>query len=145
MSSPRAGNRSSSQLTFHLRAKSYSSPLPHASTSTTKRSNLQAHVASNTVNSSPLKMVTTTTTSHHSHQDASAYYMAIDTGSQSHGWMESISIEDDDLMFGGKSLSAWHEEGRQKVSFPEEERRGRQRVSPVAAFACALTFAKLTR
>ncbi|KAF7518908.1 hypothetical protein G7054_g13286 [Neopestalotiopsis clavispora] len=73
-------------------------------------------------------MVTTSTNPHYSQQGASSHYMATEGGSQAYGWVESISIEDDDLMFGGKSLSAWHEEGRQKVSYPEEERRGRQRV-----------------
>lgn len=44
--------------------------------------------------------------------------------------MEPIIIDDDDLMFGGKSLSAWYEEERKSLSTPaEEERRGRQRVS----------------
>lgn len=74
-------------------------------------------------------MVTTSTNPHYAQQDASAPYMVAEGGSQAYGWVESISIEDEDLMFGGKSLSAWHEEDRQKVSFPEEEKRGRQRVS----------------
>ncbi|KAK6202072.1 hypothetical protein LQW54_009030 [Pestalotiopsis sp. IQ-011] len=72
-------------------------------------------------------MVTTSTNTHYAQQDASSHYMVAEGGSQTYGWVESISIEDEDLMFGGKSLSAWHEEDRQKVSFPEEERRGRQR------------------
>ncbi|KAI4599080.1 hypothetical protein KJ359_002497 [Pestalotiopsis sp. 9143b] len=75
-------------------------------------------------------MVTTSTNPHYAQQDASSHYMVAEGGSQTYGWVESISIEDEDLMFGGKSLSAWHEEDRQKVSFPEEERRGRQRVRP---------------
>ncbi|ETS80936.1 hypothetical protein PFICI_08465 [Pestalotiopsis fici W106-1] len=129
MSSPRSANRTSSQFTYHLRRKSYSSPLPHTgSSNTTKRTTLQPHSNSTTINPSPLKMVTTSTNPHYSQQDASSHYMVAEGGSQACGWMESISIEDDDLMFGGKSLSAWHEEGRQKVSYPEEERRGRQRV-----------------
>ncbi|KAK9778257.1 hypothetical protein SCAR479_05227 [Seiridium cardinale] len=74
-------------------------------------------------------MTTTSTTPHHPHQDASSCYFAAEVHSQGYGWMEPTVIDDDDLMFGGKSLSAWHEEDRQKVSVPEEERRGRQRVS----------------
>ncbi|KAK9423416.1 hypothetical protein SUNI508_04310 [Seiridium unicorne] len=73
-------------------------------------------------------MTTTSTTPHHPHQDASSCYFAAEVHSQGYGWMEPTVIDDDDLMFGGKSLSAWHEEDRQKVSVPEEERRGRQRV-----------------
>ncbi|XDG02737.1 hypothetical protein ABKA04_002352 [Annulohypoxylon sp. FPYF3050] len=79
-------------------------------------------------------MVTTTTTaSHTSAGDALQYYLP-DTNAQGiefqkQGWLEPIVIDDDDLMFGGKSLSAWYEEGRKSVSFPaaEEEQRGRQR------------------
>jgi hypothetical protein len=39
-------------------------------------------------------------------------------------------IEDEDLTFGGKSLSAWYEEDRRRFSHSdeEEERRGRERV-----------------
>jgi hypothetical protein len=130
MSSPRSANRTSPQFTYHLRRKSYSSPLPQTGSSTSsKRSTLQPHSNSSTINPSPLKMVTTSTNPHYSQQGASSHYMVTEGGSQAYGWVESISIEDDDLMFGGKSLSAWHEEGRQKVSYPEEERRGRQRVS----------------
>ena len=44
-------------------------------------------------------------------------------------WMATTVIEDDDLMFGGKPLSAWYEEDQQLLSTVEieEERRGRQR------------------
>ncbi|KAK3313032.1 hypothetical protein B0H66DRAFT_384251 [Apodospora peruviana] len=44
-------------------------------------------------------------------------------------WMVATVIEDDDLMFGGKPLSAWYEEDRRRLSTgdEEEERRGRQR------------------
>lgn len=46
-------------------------------------------------------------------------------------WIEPISIDDDDLTFGGKPLSTWYEEERQRLSSgsgsDEEERRGRQR------------------
>ncbi|KAL1835094.1 hypothetical protein VTK73DRAFT_6286 [Phialemonium thermophilum] len=55
----------------------------------------------------------------------------VDLGS--HPWMVATVIEDDDLMFGGKPLSAWYEEERTRQSLgssgsrDEEERRGRQR------------------
>ncbi|KAI0834007.1 hypothetical protein F5Y06DRAFT_179707 [Hypoxylon sp. FL0890] len=85
---------------------------------------------------SPLKMVTTTTSStasHHASEGTLHYYLpdtnAREAELQKQGWMEPIVIDDEDLMFGGKSLSAWYEEERKPVSFPaEEERRGRQRV-----------------
>lgn len=44
--------------------------------------------------------------------------------------MIATVIEDDDLTFGGKPLSAWYEEDRRRLSNSgkdEEERRGRQR------------------
>ncbi|KAK1753210.1 hypothetical protein QBC47DRAFT_404569 [Echria macrotheca] len=47
-----------------------------------------------------------------------------------HPWMAATVIEDDDLTFGGKPLSAWYEEDRRRLSNSnkdEEERRGRQR------------------
>ncbi|CAH0048459.1 unnamed protein product [Clonostachys solani] len=45
-------------------------------------------------------------------------------------WVQPTIIEDDDLTFGGKSLSAWYEEDRRRFSHSdeEEERRGRERV-----------------
>lgn len=47
-----------------------------------------------------------------------------------HAWVQPTVIEDDDLTFGGKSLSAWYEEDRRRFSHSdgEEERRGRERV-----------------
>jgi len=52
----------------------------------------------------------------------------------SHPWMVATAIEDDDLTFGGKPLSAWYEEDRRRLSTTdestgdeEEETRGRQR------------------
>jgi len=45
-------------------------------------------------------------------------------------WMAATVIEDDDLMFGGKSLSTWYEEERRRQSLGSDaapERRGRQR------------------
>jgi hypothetical protein len=57
-------------------------------------------------------------------------------------WIQPIIIEDEDLMFGGKPLSAWYEEDRSRLSSTssnssddgnqspeeEEERRGRERT-----------------
>lgn len=71
---------------------------------------------------------------------------AVDSGARevdldAHSWVRPIVIEDEDLMFGGKSLSAWYEEERQRQSSggsvaggnssdeeQHEERRGRERV-----------------
>ncbi|PKS13109.1 hypothetical protein jhhlp_000451 [Lomentospora prolificans] len=60
------------------------------------------------------------------------YYLSSDKemNPESYQWIEPISIDDDDLMFGGKSLSTWYEEDRSRLSgvySDEEERRGRQR------------------
>ncbi|KAI0596934.1 hypothetical protein F4775DRAFT_276947 [Biscogniauxia sp. FL1348] len=80
-------------------------------------------------------MVTTTTTSHIATDESQYYYLpnadSQEVDLQGYGWMEPIVIDDEDLMFGGKSLSAWYEEERQTYSCnaaEEEERRGRQRV-----------------
>ncbi|KAL7954123.1 hypothetical protein V8C34DRAFT_308606 [Trichoderma compactum] len=56
-------------------------------------------------------------------------------------WIQPIIIiEDEDLMFGGKPLSAWYEEDRSRITssnssddgnqspYEEEERRGRERT-----------------
>lgn len=53
------------------------------------------------------------------------------TASSQH-WMYATIIEDGDLMYGGKPLSAWYEEERrrQRVSLAdslEQDRRGRSR------------------
>ncbi|CEF75917.1 unnamed protein product [Fusarium graminearum] len=50
-----------------------------------------------------------------------------------YAWVQPTIIEDEDLTFGGKSLSAWYEEDRRRHSSgsnssDEEERRGRERV-----------------
>jgi hypothetical protein len=52
-----------------------------------------------------------------------------------YAWVQPTIIEDEDLTFGGKSLSAWYEEDRRRhssgsssSSSDEEERRGRERV-----------------
>jgi hypothetical protein len=60
------------------------------------------------------------------------YYLEGATQAPSPGnyqWIEPISIDDDDLTFGGKPLCTWYEEERQRLSSAsdEEERRGRQR------------------
>jgi len=76
-------------------------------------------------------MVTTSTQTHRADDDAYSYFSLDENAqlSQSYGWMQPIEIDDEDLMFGGKSLSAWYEEERQTPAVPvEEERRGRQRV-----------------
>lgn len=83
---------------------------------------------------------------------ATTYYLvpnlrAIDSGARevdlsAQSWVRPIIIEDDDLTFGGKSLSALYEEERRRQSTGggsiagnssdeephEEERRGRERV-----------------
>ncbi|PHH60711.1 hypothetical protein CDD81_1329 [Ophiocordyceps australis] len=46
---------------------------------------------------------------------------ALDTSAReldlaSHSWVQPIVIDDDDLMFGGKPLSAWYEEDRRRLS-----------------------------
>ncbi len=48
--------------------------------------------------------------------------------------IQVTEIDDEDLQFGGKSLSEWYEEERRRLSHgssssDEESRRGRQRVS----------------
>ncbi|KAF5133944.1 hypothetical protein E5D57_004572 [Metarhizium anisopliae] len=68
---------------------------------------------------------------------------ALDTSARevdldSYAWIQPIVIDDEDLMFGGKSLSAWYEEDRRRLSSgsddgraehsQDEERRGRERV-----------------
>ncbi|KAF4508113.1 hypothetical protein G6O67_004535 [Ophiocordyceps sinensis] len=56
-----------------------------------------------------------------------------------HAWVQPTVIEDEDLTFGGKSLSAWYEEERRRLSSggsddgqsqssQDEERRGRERT-----------------
>lgn len=55
--------------------------------------------------------------------------------------IEPIAIDDDDLMFGGKSLSAWYEEERRRARrHSEEERRGRQRVSKIPTHSFSPPF-----
>ncbi|KAI1087906.1 hypothetical protein F5B19DRAFT_473691 [Rostrohypoxylon terebratum] len=121
----------------HSRRSPHSQPRsPHPSPYTPYNKSSDKLAASQAHRPSPLKMVTTTTTATHTSAGDTLQYYLPDTNAQEiefqkQGWLEPIVIDDDDLMFGGKSLSAWYEEGRQSVSFPaaEEEQRGRQRVS----------------
>lgn len=55
---------------------------------------------------------------------------ACEMDANTHAWVQPTVIEDDDLTFGGKSLSAWYEEDRRRLSHSdgEESRRGRERV-----------------
>lgn len=44
-------------------------------------------------------------------------------------WVQPTAIDDDDLTFGGKSLSTWYEEDRRRLSTGDaDEPRGRERV-----------------
>lgn len=98
--------------------------------------------------SSPPKTQSYTTSSRMTPKQESTYYLvpnhlgldpsAREADFNSHSWVQPIVIEDEDLMFGGKSLSAWYEEDRRRLSSgsddgrtehsQEEERRGRERV-----------------
>lgn len=124
-------SRPGSQHGCHVHTTHSQPRSPHATPH--KTAHKSAH-HSHTRNPSPLIMVTTSAQTQHSGNDTS-YYFVPDTNTQGaqvqgYRWMEPIIIDDDDLMFGGKSLSAWYEEERKSLSMPaEEERRGRQRVS----------------
>lgn len=53
------------------------------------------------------------------------------TTTVSYRYMTVIPIEDDDLTFGGKPLSDWHEEDRYRYSSESaDEMRGRTRQRP---------------
>ncbi|KAI0466101.1 hypothetical protein F4859DRAFT_337809 [Xylaria cf. heliscus] len=146
-------SRPSSQHSHHLHSPHTHSPsqyLAHSGTHsphppTTRHSQRTSHKSSksslssqNPLGSSPLKMVTSTASSRPPSEDAQYYYLPdvdVDLSDGQRGglaWMEPIVIDDEDLMFGGKSLSAWYEEERQSVNYPieeeQEERRGRQRI-----------------
>lgn len=65
------------------------------------------------------------------HSDTTSTIRQIELDSDT--WIEATEIDDDDLQFGGKSLSEWYEEERRRLrngssSSDEEERRGRPRV-----------------
>ncbi|KAM4066325.1 hypothetical protein HRG_000439 [Hirsutella rhossiliensis] len=81
--------------------------------------------------------------------DATYYYFvpdlrALDPAARevdldAHVWVQPTVIDDDDLTFGGKSLSTWYEEERRRLSSGgsddghsqsshNEERRGRERT-----------------
>lgn len=71
------------------------------------------------------------------------YYTDRDVGYSNQSWQMPTIIEDVDITFDGKPLSALYEEDRRRLSAAssssdEEEERGRQRVSPRKA-ACSLT------
>ncbi|KAI1497894.1 hypothetical protein F5X99DRAFT_345390 [Biscogniauxia marginata] len=129
-------SRTTSQHSHHTH-----SPRSHSSHSKTRSPNRPSShknshksiSSSQTHNPSPLKMVTTTTASHHTADELQYYYLpnmgSPEADLQGYGWMEPTVIDDEDLTFGGKSLSAWYEEERQTYDLPaEEEQRGRQRV-----------------
>lgn len=63
-------------------------------------------------------------------------------------WMKVIPIEDDELTFGGKSLSDWHEEDLRRYSGSsfdsDEQRRGRTRNRSCYEPAATMTAAKTT-
>lgn len=122
--------RVGSQHSYHRHSQhsQHRSPLRTSPKATHKT----AHHSTQAHKSSPLIMVTTSNQTHRADDDVYSHFSLEDDAqlSQSYGWMQPIEIEDDDLMFGGKSLSAWYEEERQAPAAPvEEERRGRQRVS----------------
>ncbi|QUC16312.1 uncharacterized protein UV8b_00553 [Ustilaginoidea virens] len=56
--------------------------------------------------------------------------VGVEVDPKTHSWVQPIVIDDEDLMFGGKSLSAWYEEDRRRLSSGagDEEPRGRERV-----------------
>jgi hypothetical protein len=130
-------SRSPSHKITHSKTRS-----PHPSTSrhsqqTPYKSSKPATSSQTHHGPSPLKMVTTTASPHQQHvdEDAQYYYLPdVDVPSQeaSHAWMEPIVINDEDLTWGGKSLSTWYEEERQSLGYTmeeeHEERRGRQRI-----------------
>ncbi|KAI1733918.1 hypothetical protein F4680DRAFT_368158 [Xylaria scruposa] len=148
-------SRPSSQHSHHLPSPhTYSSShqsaqstthSPHPPTArhshrTSQKSSKSSLSSQNHLGSSPLKMVSSTASSRPPSEDAQYYYLPeVDVnssdgqhGGYGHAWMEPIVIDDEDLMFGGKSLSAWYEEERQSLNYPieeeQEERRGRQRI-----------------
>ncbi|KAI0966081.1 hypothetical protein F4678DRAFT_466872 [Xylaria arbuscula] len=138
---PHSRSTSTSQQSHRIRSPhAQSSPHHHLGHSTTPKSLHKSSKSSsssqNTHGPSPLKMVTTTAPVHSTPDEAQYYYLPDVEGPAeqhgSHAWMEPIVIDDDDLMFGGKSLSTWYEEERQSLSYPiedeHEERRGRQRM-----------------
>jgi hypothetical protein len=60
---------------------------------------------------------------------ADSYYYYLPNIQALDSWCQPI--DDEDLTFGGKSLSAWYEEERRRLSTgsgSEDERRGRERV-----------------
>lgn len=62
-----------------------------------------------------------------------SYSTAAAAATASYRYMTVIPIEDDDLTFGGKALSDWHEEDRYRYGSSEDEMRGRTRHRPYEA------------
>ncbi|KAI0397189.1 hypothetical protein F5Y17DRAFT_13481 [Xylariaceae sp. FL0594] len=130
-------SRSSSHHVAHSKARS---PYPlnsHPSQGSPFKSPKSATSSQTHHGPSPLKMVTTTMSQPQQHaQDDAQYYFLPDVDMSSEeaslAWMEPIVINDEDLTWGGKSLSAWYEEERQSADFvmeeEQEEHRGRQRI-----------------
>ncbi|KAM0282041.1 hypothetical protein ACHAQH_003247 [Verticillium albo-atrum] len=70
---------------------------------------------------------------HQSYYRSSGHHSAATRpiGANPDTWIQVTEIDDDDLQFGGKSLSEWYEEERRRQSHgcsSDEEERGRQRV-----------------
>ncbi|KAK0382944.1 LOW QUALITY PROTEIN: hypothetical protein NLU13_8860 [Sarocladium strictum] len=68
---------------------------------------------------------------------ADSYYYYLPNIQALDSWCQPTLIDDDDLTFGGKSLSEWYEEERRRLSSgsssssgSEDERRGRERGWP---------------
>ncbi|OIW25556.1 hypothetical protein CONLIGDRAFT_647302 [Coniochaeta ligniaria NRRL 30616] len=66
----------------------------------------------------------------HSTSQAYSVKPSVDATGLSRHWMVATIIDDNDLMFGGKSLSTWYEEDKRRHNpsgAVEQERRGRSR------------------
>ncbi|ODA77423.1 hypothetical protein RJ55_07052 [Drechmeria coniospora] len=133
---------------------------PISSTKSTKTTDTKAETNANTASSSKTvvgKTHQTRPTAKETHDVSEAtatmspkseatYYLlpdlcALDTSAReleldAHAWVQPTIIDDDDLTFGGKPLSAWYEEERSRLSSSAassdddqcEERRGRERT-----------------
>ncbi|KYK54283.1 hypothetical protein DCS_06240 [Drechmeria coniospora] len=133
---------------------------PISSTKSTKTTDTKADTNANTASSSKTvvgKTHQTRPTAKETHDVSEAtatmspkseatYYLlpdlcALDTSAReleldAHAWVQPTIIDDDDLTFGGKPLSAWYEEERSRLSSSAassdddqcEERRGRERT-----------------
>ncbi|KAK8040026.1 hypothetical protein PG993_008437 [Apiospora rasikravindrae] len=119
--SRKARSRTSSQTSYSVHMSSYSPQASHINIST-KRSSVHSHTKA--PQPSPLKMVTTSSTAHQHHHhprdDVSYYFLPSEADLACQGWMTPTVIDDDDLMFGGKSLSEWYEEERMQAASPRK-------------------------